>query len=190
MRLLRTNFFTISLFSILGVLTLIGCQRYATYVPIEEKTFQLPSRVRGSSDKTVIRMMTHFQRGGVVKVATIGQNYLVSFPSSAVFAEQSPRVKWEGYRLLNQIVAFMRQFRKIAVNVTSYSSQYKSVRREQALTLTRARVVADYLWHQGIDSRLIFSEGAASDKPITIFRDGEDDEYSSRIEITFRDAII
>jgi len=46
----------------------------------------------------------------------------------------------------------MKQFRKVGVNVTGYSSEYVSVKRERALALARARAVADYLWSQGIDS--------------------------------------
>lgn len=175
--------------ALLASLALVGCRGNA-YPPLIDDSYKLPSRVDGSSDKKVIAMRNAFRRTASVKIISMGQDYLISFPSSAVFADQSPRVKWESYALLNQIVKFLKQYRKIAVNVTAYTSQYKSTRREQALSLARARFVADYLWSQGIDSRFIFSEGAGREKPITIYTQGGDKEPNSRIEITFREAIV
>lgn len=175
--------------ALLASLLLAACQG-SRYVAIDDDgTFPLPPKVAGTSDAAVIAMQKQFNKCGV-RVISIGQDYLISIPSVALFADQSPRLTWQSYALLNNVVFYLKQFRKVAVNVTSYSSKYVSVRREQALTLTRARAVADYLWSQGIDSRFIFTEGAASDKPIAAFTHGGDKSVNSRIEITFRDAIV
>jgi intracellular multiplication protein IcmN len=64
-----------------------------------------------------------------------------------------------------------------------------SVTRERALTLARSRVVGEYLWSQGVDSRFIFTQGLGSDKPIMRFTQGGDFSLNSRIEITFRDSV-
>lgn len=173
---------------LLASILLSGCHRYV-YPPLEDNSYKLPSRVNQTSDAKVIAMRSAFNRSGVLKVIAMGQNNLVSFPSAAVFADQSPRIKWESYALLNEVAAYMKQFRKISVNVTAYSSQYISSTREHALTLARARVIADYLWSQGVDSRLMFAEGAGSDKPISTYTLGGDKAPSSRVEITFREAI-
>jgi intracellular multiplication protein IcmN len=124
-----------------------------------------------------------------VKVVTIGQNYMISIPASALFADQSPRIYWGAYPLLNEIATFLLQFRKVAITITSFSSKYVSVQRERALTLARSRVVADYLWSQGVDSRFIFTQGLGSDKPITAYTMGGDQSPNARIEITFRNAV-
>ncbi len=155
---------------------------------LKHEGFKLPRRVAGSSDAYVIAQQAGFARCGV-KVITIGSDYLISIPSAALFADQSPRIKWESYTILNKVVKFMQQFRKVGVNVTSYSTQYVSSKREQSLTLARARAVADYLWSQGVDSRFIFAEGAGSEKPISTFTPGGERTVNSRIEITFRDAV-
>jgi intracellular multiplication protein IcmN len=176
--------------TLLASLLLFGCHRHHSYVPLPDDNFKLPRKVANTSDAQVIAMMNAFKRAGVVKVITIGSDYLISIPSSALFPNQSPRLTWQSYRILNQVVKFMSQFRKVSVNVTGYSSKYVSVRREQSLTFARARAVADYLWLQGIDSRFIFSEGAGSEKPITAMTQGGDNAPNSRIEITFRDAIV
>ncbi|KTD66072.1 type IVB secretion system protein IcmN/DotK [Legionella spiritensis] len=168
---------------------LFGCKGDKYQPIIDSDAYKLPRKVAGTSDSMVITMQKKFHKRGV-KVITMGQDYLVSLPSSALFTDQSPRLTWKSYELLNDIVLFLQQFRKIGVNVTGYSSKYVSTRREQALTLARARAVANYLWGQGIDSRFIFTEGAGSDKPAVWFTQGGDESPNSRIEITFRDAIV
>jgi len=178
------------LFAVLFALCVLpGCHKQAP-LPLEDDTVRLPRNVAGASDPRVVKMMKQFNRSSAVNVLTIGQDYLISMPSSALFPDESPRLTWKGYSYLNQVVAFMKQFRKIAVHVTSFSNKYVSVAREQALTSARARAVADYLWSQGIDSRFIFTEGAGSDKPVTAVTARGDNAPSSRIEITFRDAIL
>lgn len=194
LRPLRVGFFRFSTWHVVLLisLSLVGCHRHRNnvYYPVEQPGFKLPKKVQGTSDSRVIKMMRNFNRGGVVEVTTIGSNYLISIPSSALFPPQSPQLSWGAYPTLNQVAKFMKEFRKVAVNVTAYSNKYVSVKREQALTLSRAKAVGNYLWSQGIDSRFIFTEGAGSDKPITDYvREGEQSP-TSRIEITFRDAIV
>ncbi|AMQ26948.1 TPA: type IVB secretion system protein IcmN/DotK [Legionella pneumophila] len=188
MRSLRTNYIYV-LFKTTGLLFLLllsACNR-SGYIP-ENEVPKLPCRVDGACDATIIKMMTDLNKKGI-KVASVGQNYLISIPASALFADQSPRLNWASYSLLNEVAAFLKQFRKIAITVTSYSSKYVSVKRERALTLARSRVVSEYLWSQGVDSRIIFTQGLGSDKPITSYTLGGDRSPNARVEITFRRAV-
>lgn len=155
---------------------------------IEDEGYRLPRNVRNSSDPSMIKMQEKFAKCGI-KVITIGQDYLISIPSASLFPDQSPRLTWQSYGVLNEVGRFMKLFRKVAVTITAYGTTYVSTKREQALSLMRARAVADYLWSQGIDSRFIFTEGAGSDKPI-VGMAGNDKSPNSRIEITFRDVIV
>lgn len=191
MRRLRVGFLSFSTWHavLLASLLLAGCSKEQPFQPLEDGSLRLPSRVEGAHDEVMVSIKRSLTRCGV-RVITIGQDYLISIPSSALFADQSPRLTWPSYRLLNDVARFLKQFRKVAVNVTSYSSKYVSAKREHALTLARSKAVADYLWSQGIDSRFVFTEGAGSDKPIIAYAQGGDKSPNSRIEITFRDAII
>lgn len=184
MRRLCVGLFTVSL----TFLLLLGC-RAKVYVPEDNEALRLPRKVAWAEDKAVIKLQKALNRCGVT-VITIGQDYLVSIPSQALFPNQSPELTWGSYGLLNTVVKFLQQFRKVAVNVTSYTGKYVSSKREHALTLARSRAVADYLWSQGIDSRFIFTEGVGSEKPIMMHAHGGDKSRNSRIEITFRDAIV
>lgn len=191
MKRLRVGFFVFSTWHAVIVLTLLvltGCKT-KVYRPLENEALKLPYKLEGADDRAIIKLQKTLKRCGVV-VITVGQDYLISIPSTSLFPNQSPHLTWASYGLLNNVVRFLKQFRKVAVNVTAYSGKYVSVRREHALTLERARTVADYLWSQGIDSRFIFSEGMGSDKPIMGYVREGDQSPSSRIEITFRDAIV
>ena len=166
-------------------ISLLGC--FGNGLPTD--LIKIPKKVAGTADSEAVVLQKKLANQGV-QVITIGQDYLIAIPSSALFPDQSPRLNWQSYYLLNRVVLYLRQFRKVAVNVTAYSSQYGSTRREDALTLARAKVISRYLWSQCIDSRFIFAEGAGREKPISAYLAGGDQSINSRIEITFRDAII
>jgi intracellular multiplication protein IcmN len=184
-----TNYIII-LVRILGLMVLLqvgSCHRGGDYIP-EREDPKLPCKVLGACDPTVMKYIKKFNKTGI-KVITIGQDYLISIPSGRLFDDETPHLKWGSYHLLNKIASFLKQFRKVAINVTSYSNKYVSMHRERALTTARARVVGEYLWSQGIDSRLVFTQGLGSDKPVVSFTQGGDSSPNSRIEITFRDAV-
>ncbi|KTD32754.1 LphA (DotK) [Legionella nautarum] len=191
MRRLRVGLFAVSTWHVVTLLALIaltGC-KVKVYRPLENEALKLPYKVEGAEDRAIIGLQKSLKRCGVA-VITIGQDYLISIPSASLFPNQSPQLTWASYGLLNNVVRFLKQFRKVAVNITGFSGKYVSERREHALTLARARAVGDYLWTQGIDSRFIFTEGMGSDKPIMGFTREGDKTPNSRIEITFRDAIV
>lgn len=169
----------------LGLLS--GC--HGTKKAVVQIPPSLPYKVENSYDTVRMGMRNHLNKNGI-KVITLGQEYLISIPSSLLFAEQSPRLTWKSYEALNNIACYLKQFRKISVNVAAFSSKHVSPQRERALTLARARAVGDYLWSQDIDSRFVFTQGLGSDKPILGYSGGRDASPNSRIEITFRDTIV
>lgn len=180
-----TKYF-ISTIQLLVLCALSACSSYKDF--IEPEPPKLPCRVTGACDYTINKYLYKFNKRGI-KVLTVGQDYLISIPASALFADESPRLKWASYPLLNDVAIFLKQFRKIAIHVTSYSSPYVSPQRDLSLTLARSRVVGEYLWSQGIDSRFIFTQGLGSDKPITSYMQGGDTSPNARVEITFRRAV-
>lgn len=169
---------------LMGLILLSSCKR-----SIPEKVDpKLPCKMLGACDKTVIKSLKYFKKSGV-KVITIGQEYLISIPASYLFPDQSPQLKWGSYGLLNNVATFIKQFRKVEITVTSFSSKYVSIQRERALTIARSRAVGGYLWSQGVDSRFIFEQGLGSDKPISSFARGGDRSPNARVEIVFREAV-
>jgi intracellular multiplication protein IcmN len=176
------------LMACLGLMILfMGCQS-SWYPPFVDPDNLLPTRVKGASDAAVIDLMNALHVKSV-KVVTIGQDYLVSIPAWTIFADQSPRLTWASYGTLETVIAFLKQFRKIAVTVTVYGTYYQSVHRTEALTRARAKAVANYLWSQGIDTRLMVASGAGLKCPIASCGPIGDRSPNSRVEITFRDQV-
>lgn len=173
---------------LMSLCLLVSCHRPSSDDLIEPDK-KLPQQVAGATDKRIAKMQHNFSKQGV-QLITIGQNYLLSIPSSTLFPNQSPQLTWGAHGVLNNVACYLKEFRKISIYVTAYSSCYMSKQRERALTLARARNVADYLWEQGVDARFIFTQGIGSDKPILMNAMKSDDEGNSRIEITFRRAVV
>ncbi|MGL5741191.1 MAG: type IVB secretion system protein IcmN/DotK [Legionella sp.] len=185
MRSVRVNLIlAVGLSAFLFVIT--GCKGDIWALDKEEPKY--PCKVLGACDASIMKMAKKLNKKGV-QVFTVGQDYMISIPASYLFESESPRIKWKSYALLNEIASFLKQFRKIAINIASYSNKYGSPEREHALTLARSRVVSDYLWSQVVDSRLIFTQGLGSDKPIIAFTQGGDNSINARVEITFRRAV-
>ena len=171
--------------ALVAMLVLTGCHKRQLAVDEQAK---LPYKVAGTNDRVAAATQARFNREGV-RVITVGQDYMISIPSVALFPNESPQLTWGSYALLNAVACYLKQFRKVGINVTAFSNKCVSAQRERALTMARASAVGDYLWSQGIDSRFIFTQGLGSDKPIVSFAQSGDRSPNSRVEITFRDAI-
>lgn len=190
MRLLRIRLWgCLKCFIVLALIIFQSSCGVRNKQPSEGRLPKLPYKVAGASDQSAIQMQARLNKHGV-RVVTLGQDYLVSIPSKALFQNNTPRLTWASYALLNDIARYLKQFRKVSVNVSAFVGKCISPEREKALTMARAKAVADYLWSQEIDSRLIFSHGLGSDKPIVRFGERGDDTPNSRVEITFRDAVV
>lgn len=179
--------FFFQLVFLLCIILISACQR-PTQKIIFTSNPSLPYAVGRKVDPTQVDLR-ELLRKQKVQVVTVGQDYLIRIPSALLFANQSPRLLWNSYDILYTVACYLRQFRKVSVEVISYSSKCITKPREESLTRTRAREVASYLWSQGIKSRFIFSQGVGSSKPILCTREGGDNSINSRIEIIFRDEV-
>ena len=170
-------------------MAITSCGSMKTQSPRAPERASVPYKVDGASDPHRLQMQARLEKQGV-KVISMGQDYLLSIPSTAIFRNQSPKIHWHSYALLNDIVCYLNQYRKIAVTVKSFTGKCVNPKRDRALTLARSRAVADYLWSQNIKSRFIFMDGLGSDKPIFALSSCGDGSPNSRIEITFRNQIV
>ncbi len=169
------------------LMCLTACQQNLAPSILQNES-KLPQQV-ALGDAEIIALEQRLARQDV-QMVSIGQDYLISVPASSLFKDQSPRLTREAYKPLNEIACYLRQFRKVGINVAVFTSPYVSPKREHALSLARAQTVADYLWSQGIESRLLFTQGMGSDKPIVSISRKSDKSPNSRVEITFRRTIV
>ena len=168
------------------LMCLTACQSFPP--SIIQNQPQLPHQV-ASGDAEIIALEQRLTQQGV-QITSIGQDYLLNIPASSLFGDQSPRLTRESYKQLNEIACYLRQFRAVGLNVAAFTSRYVSPKREHALSLARAHNVANYLWSQGIESRLLFTQGMGSDKPIVTTSRQGDKSPNARVEITFRRTIV
>lgn len=165
---------------------LTACQKQPNPVRLVELKPCLPCKICGINDKDIIAGKNFLEKNGI-RVLTIGQNYLIKIPADKLFVSGSPKIIWSSHHYLNHVACFLKQFRKIAITITTYSSKCLSVDRDRALTLARSRSIGYYLWNQGVDSRLLFTRGLGRQKPIFRTNVGNN---NSRVEITFKRAIL
>lgn len=171
----------------MALVMVAGCQRTRHKVILVPNP-SVPYKVDGAHDALQTDLQTELKKRGV-KVISVGQDYLISIPTRMLFADQSPRLLWHSYDVLYTVICFLRQYRKIDVQVIAYSGKCVSQEREMALTRARAREVGNYLWSQGVKSRFVFTQGLGSGKPVVAEPGSGDMSENARIEITFRDAI-
>lgn len=162
-----------------------GCQNNRSNPPLIENDARLPHQIAGASDSLILALEKRLKKKNI-RIISMGDDYLISVPTGLIFADQSPRITWDSFAVLNEVACYLRLYRKIGVQVSTYVSQYGTTRREYALSLARSNAVANYLWSQGIESRFIFAHGQGSEKPIVSKVSQDDRAPNARIEITFR----
>lgn len=163
---------------------LLGCSKSTHFFDNDSK---LPAGVENTTDESIVALYEKLV-SEKVKIITMGDKYLISIPSSILFYYESPKIKWTSYGVLDDVISYLKSYRKIVVIVSAYTECYLSKDRTNALTRMRAKAVGDYLWSQDIGSGMVFTEGFGNDKPIVIWRGNTCSDYSpnSRIEITFK----
>ena len=175
--------------SIMWVLVAILCACSMPHPsPYERPLNPLPTHVEGASETAIAEAEKRLNEHGVQLVSQ-GDDYLISIPGASLFYENSPRIRWKSYTLLNDVTRYLRLYRKVSVQVSVFSNRYRSAKREQALTHARANAVANYLWSQGIHARFIYAYAEGADKPIVENPSRGERTLNSRVEITFREVV-
>lgn len=165
---------------------LLACSSPRTF---DDDPDKLPTGVEGTSDSDLTDKEDTL-KSDKVQIIAIGDDYMLSIPSSQLFANQSPKIKKQGYEVLDDVVDYLQSIRKIAVQVSAYSDCYQSQARTTALTKARAKRVGAYLWSRNIETKLLFTEGFGSQKPIVAHSTEDDKSPNSRVEITFRQVTL
>ena len=110
------------------------------------------------NDNAVRDQEEQLKKGGA-QIVSVGQEYKVVIPADILFYENSPRIRWEAYALLNDSVAYIQNFNKIDVEVAGYTESTGDPLRDRALSLNRARKVADYMWGQKMGENITYIQG-------------------------------
>lgn len=169
-----------------ALLTLSACGGQG-FVP-DDDDYQYPVRVNQGGDANIVALENKLKKLGVT-IISIGEDNLIAIPSARLFANQSPRLTWQSYEILETTACYLKQLRKVSIQVSAYTVPYGSAMRQLSLSRARAREVMQYLWSRGVDSRIMFAHGQGSEKAIIAHPQGGDASLNSRIEITFREMV-
>ena len=182
-KLLRKKIINLSLLVLICTLPscLINQERNYTQEPL-----QLPSHNHVTDISRYRQEQLLKQKG--VSIIKIGQYTMATIPSAVIFNKYSPKISWGSYGVLNDVACYISMFNKVEVYVNVYEYCHDTHNRMFALSLERAKAVANYLVDQGIDGRLVFARGLGNDKPI-MARECESGSSlaNSRIEISFKE---
>jgi intracellular multiplication protein IcmN len=142
------------------------------------------------TDKRTYELFNELKKEGVI-ILTMGQDYRVIVPIDKLFYSSSPRIMKQSYGMLNRVVDYLKQFRKVSVNVSAYSKDDNKV-RAGALSYARAAKISDYLWSQAIDTRLIHTQAHSigSNEACCTDTTEENGFAQSSVEISFRNVIL
>jgi len=132
--------------------------------------------------ETLLRRLQEKQIG-IIKA---GEQVTLILPADEFFQPCSSVIRVNAYSVFNEIVMLLRTYPKTSVIITGYTDNLGSSQRNMALSRQRARVTADYLWSQDVDTRLLYTEGKGSDGPLADNASLNGQRWNRRIEITFQ----
>lgn len=94
-----------------------------------------------------------------IQVLSVGDNVSLILPVDSFFQPQSPQLIYENDSRLNHIADYIKRIPKVTVHIRVYSNASQQPARALALTRQQAHTIADYLWQQHIDARLVLANG-------------------------------
>lgn len=120
-----------------------------------------------------------------IQIIQVGDEIKIIVPVDDYFITDSPCINPHYYPVLNNLALYLRGIPKASVKVSGYTDNTASEERSLALSRGQARSMADYLWRQDIDVRLIYPVGYGANFPVAHNQRMEGRAQNRRIEITF-----
>jgi len=122
------------------------------------------------------------------QVIILGETIRVVLPSDKLFNKSSANVKNKAF--LKVLAQYLNAYRTVDIAVDGYTDNKRLVGRpqnfQQALTAEQARVVIDYLWSRGVDTRLLVAEGQGDRNAVAWNGSEAGQAQNRRIEVSFR----
>jgi len=130
--------------------------------------------------------LVHKLTANHVQIILVGDHLTLILPSDLFFAPNTPILNENYYPVLNQIAVLLRGLNKYVVKVSGYTDNVGWPTRNLALSRQQAQQIANYLWNQGLDARVLYATGYGLQKPIANNDTAAGRAMNRRIEITLR----
>lgn len=122
-----------------------------------------------------------------LQIFKVGQEYMIVLPTDSYFFGNSSHVNEAFYPSLNRVAEFIKQHETESIKVAGYTDNHGNQIRNVALSRQQAQNILNYLWHKGLDARMIYSIGYGEQFPVAN-NDSLDGRLANRrVQITFRD---
>lgn len=121
-----------------------------------------------------------------VQVVRIGDYVKLIIPTSQLFYNHTDTLAANSDSTLDAVIDFIEPMPKISIAVSAYTAGELGAEEEAKISAAQAQAVADYLWSNGADTRLITAQGYGIQKPVSFGADASVQE-NSRVEIMLRD---
>lgn len=125
------------------------------------------------------KTLIHKVEGQGVKFVQTGDDLILILQSNMLFAAKTSILNADANQILNNIASLLKDHEKFSIKIAGYNDSMKKQTYNIALSRAQAEVVANYLWKQGVNARLLYAVGYGSLYLNT-------DHMSQRIEIHLR----
>jgi outer membrane protein OmpA-like peptidoglycan-associated protein len=124
-------------------------------------------------------------RGSTVMV--LGDHIRIVLPSERLFADGSAVVQPSAYETLNLVAQLIGRHPNRAVHIAAFAddTDVGSEPRNVTRTQHQADSVMQYLWHVGVDSRLVYAAGYGTTHPVVRMGVADTAGINNRVEISF-----
>jgi outer membrane protein OmpA-like peptidoglycan-associated protein len=121
-----------------------------------------------------------------ISVIHQGEQVRVILPEKSLFLPSGVLVQNNGMSNLDQVANYLKLFRTVQIEVISYLDAPNNTEEARSFTQQRANGVANYLWAQGLDTRMIAAEGRGDAEPIASNQLTDTKRMNRRVEVRFR----
>ena len=139
---------------VFSLLNLTGCATAPKKMPVEKilNHCQMPEWMK--------------QQLSTTPVINIGQTIIVVLPSDQLFLPRTANMLPESHSVVEAVACVFKYYNKVSVNIQGYTNYYSSWKYNQALSRLQASKVAEILWQEGVDTRLMTASGMGAADPI------------------------
>ena len=116
----------------------------------------------------------------------VGQNYMFVLPATSYFYANSSHLNEAFYPSLDHIAEFLRNRETEVIKVAGFTDNVGDQTRNMALSRQQAQNIMNYLWHKGLDARMMYSVGYGEQFPIASNDYMEGRAANRRVQITFQ----
>ena len=156
-----------------GSLLLAGCADKPQLSPCQVNYIKFVSAV-SAQHKAICA------HGG--RIIKLGETIRIILPGNLLFNPASANFVNSNMPILNAAAAYMNQYQLENVKVGAYSDHQGT----DKLTTMQAQAVASYLWSQGINTRLLHSQGYGDRNKVASNDSPHGRVENRRVEISFR----